>query len=546
MDIKTPQVKNTQATVATDTTATRTPAKVTEEGKSFVDEMALLPNLDVENKIETKNIPEKTTLPKNEKQESNEFDFVSTPKNFSNNILTTNDKQVIQKNAEKELVEEIVLMNKHEVKNEKTELKTAQVSVSNKTDNLIEAEKEELTPEIVNNKEITQTDKIVLNVIPEPEKEIQLQNTVTNETKKFEPLNVTPIEIEPSETKNKILPVEKTEIKQNNVKDVAAQPNIDKKEITIQPKTESIDKKEVAIQPKVEIMDKKEITVQPKVEAVIEKDVQAKPELVEKISEPIFNKNIKLNKKAEPVINSKKEPIIASDSNKIDNLKNIIKDIEVEAVADKPVKMEEMKVIRFEPIISPVAELDKTLTTSKTSDIVKFLDANLTTNNSAKTTKATASKASEKTSEKTIKMTEADAKFFNNLIETNQQVIEGTKTAEPTSIRDIEESPSVQVSKTLLNALKESQENNKSFRVDFDKDLSVILRVTKDGKISAEFLPGDKAVEQYLKANLPQLQQQFKNEGLDYENLSYRQHKKGDEDKQKQSNRENKKENGYE
>ena len=62
MDIKTPQVKNTQATVATDTTATRTPAKVTEEGKSFVDEMALLPNLDVENKIETKNIPEKTTL----------------------------------------------------------------------------------------------------------------------------------------------------------------------------------------------------------------------------------------------------------------------------------------------------------------------------------------------------------------------------------------------------------------------------------------------------------------------------------------------------
>ena len=507
MDIKTPQVKNTQATVATDTTATRTPAKVTEEGKSFVDEMALLPNLDVENKIETKNIPEKTTLPKDEKQESNEFDFVSTPKNFSNNILTTNDKQVIQKNAEKELVEEIVLMNKHEVKNEKTELKTAQVSVSNKTDNLIEAEKEELTPEIVNNKEITQTDKIVLNVIPEPEKEIQLQNTVTNETKKFEPLNVTPIEIEPSETKNKILPVEKTEIKQNNVKDVAAQPEV---------------------------------------EAVIEKDVQAKPELVDKISEPIFNKNIKSNKKAEPVINSKKEPMIASDSNKVDNLKNIIKDTEVAAVADKPVKMEEMKVIRFEPIISPVAELDKTLTTSKTSDIVKFLDANLTTNNSAKTTKATATKATEKTSEKTIKMTEADAKFFNNLIETNQQVIEGTKTAEPTSIRDIEESQSVQVSKTLLNALKESQENNKSFRVDFDKDLSVILRVTKDGKISAEFLPGDKAVEQYLKANLPQLQQQFKNEGLDYENLSYRQHKKGDEEKQKQSNRENKKENGYE
>ena len=97
-----------------------------------------------------------------------------------------------------------------------------------------------------------------------------------------------------------------------------------------------------------------------------------------------------------------------------------------------------------------------------------------------------------------------------------------------------------------MNALKESQENNKSFRVDFDKDLSVILRVNKDGKISAEFLPGDKVVEQYLKANIPLLQQQFKDEGLEYENLSYRQSKKDDEDKQKQNNRNNKKENGYE
>ena len=76
--------------------------------------------------------------------------------------------------------------------------------------------------------------------------------------------------------------------------------------------------------------------------------------------------------------------------------------------------------------------------------------------------------------------------------------------------------------------------------------ITLILRVNKNGQISAEFLPGDKAVEQYLKANLPLLQQQFKNEGLEYENLSYRQSKKDDEDKQKQQHRENKKENGYE
>ena len=143
-------------------------------------------------------------------------------------------------------------------------------------------------------------------------------------------------------------------------------------------------------------------------------------------------------------------------------------------------------------------------------------------------------------------MTEADAKFFNNLIETNQQVIEGTKTADQTNnnlLRDVETAQSAQVSKTLLNALKESQENNKAFRVDFDKDISVVLRVNKDGHISAEFLPGDEAVEQYLKSNIPLLKQKFSDEGLEYDNLSYRQHKKEDKERQ---NRGNKKENGYE
>ena len=146
-------------------------------------------------------------------------------------------------------------------------------------------------------------------------------------------------------------------------------------------------------------------------------------------------------------------------------------------------------------------------------------------------------------------MTEADAKFFNNLIETNQQVIEGSKNSEQnlnnTFLKDVETAQASQVSKTLLNALKESQESNKAFRVDFDKDISVILRVSKNGQISAEFLPGDEAVEQYLKANIPLLKQKFSEEGLEYDNLSYRQNRKDNEDRNRQS-RGNKKENGYE
>ena len=216
----------------------------------------------------------------------------------------------------------------------------------------------------------------------------------------------------------------------------------------------------------------------------------------------------------------------------------------------KAKEMQNMEVIVIEPI-KPVLEVSNSITNNnKTSDIVKFIDANLSTESSSKTTKtkSTSSSASaEKKAQKSIKMTEADANFFNNLVENNQQTAD-TKTVDSSNnmtLKDIEESHSAEVSKTLLNALKESRENNKAFRVDFDKDLSVILKVNKDGQISAEFLPGDKAVEQYLKANIPLLKQQFDDEGLSYENLSYRQHKKENEE-EKRNNRGNKKENGYE
>ena len=133
-----------------------------------------------------------------------------------------------------------------------------------------------------------------------------------------------------------------------------------------------------------------------------------------------------------------------------------------------------MKVITFAPI-SPVQELKENLTTNKTSDIVKFIDANLETASSKKTSKSNSSSAAKKAEEKAIKMTEADAKFFQNLVENNSQVAQDAKAtdmANQATLKDIEETHSAKVSKSLLNALKESQETNTSFRVDFDKNLS--------------------------------------------------------------------------
>lgn len=608
MDIKATQLKNTQ-TATVDTTATRTPAKTTETGATFVDELSSMTNLGVENKVETlAQTPDITKSAENtsKKETSSEtFEFISTSEKFSDKLkkdnLTQNEKQVLRQNAEKELVDEIVLMNKKDVKNSKTELKTAQASVSQKSDKQIEAEKQDskqiqdlnneaivLLPQenqknenkVVSQapQEFEQTDKIDLSENKNDLKVVGKNNTlddiVTNDTKDVEMKQTAKNDVNFGKIDNKNeINFDKVDNKNHVNVDKIDNTKFSKNENKVQNNNENkvLSNKNEKIQPNIDEISQNEVKVldkvaNNKVEEVFDTKDFSKDfsknlanDLTNNVSKvgkndehSLLNKLDKTNKNenGKNVTNIKNKPILSEeidDVQKIDNLKNITKDIDVKAIADKPIATEEMTVIKFEPI-SPVIELDKTLNSSKTSDIVKFLDANLTTNNTNKTSKASSTKSAEKSAEKTIKMTEADAKFFNNLIDSNQQIIDGTKTAEAsnTTLRDVEEAQSVQVSKSLLNALKESQENNKSFRVDFDKDLSVILRVNKDGKISAEFLPGDKAVEQYLKANIPLLQQQFKDEGLEYENLSYRQSKKDDEDKQKQNNRNNKKENGYE
>jgi hypothetical protein len=78
-----------------------------------------------------------------------------------------------------------------------------------------------------------------------------------------------------------------------------------------------------------------------------------------------------------------------------------------------------------------------------------------------------------------------------------------------------------QISATLLNAIQDAAKNNQPLRIEFDKDISVIIKVNKDGGIDAKFLPGDKAVEQYLRNNIPFLQQRFESQNIHYHELSY-------------------------
>lgn len=141
-----------------------------------------------------------------------------------------------------------------------------------------------------------------------------------------------------------------------------------------------------------------------------------------------------------------------------------------------------------------------------------------------------------------ISMSDGDAEFFANLVsktDMSMQSIAGefNKALQSGKIEQVQKT--AQVSATILEALSESMKTNKAFRIDFDKDVSVVMRVDRDGSINANFIPGDKAVEAYLKNNISYLKQRFDEQNLSYGELTYSKHKHQNKDEERQNNKEN-------
>ena len=672
MEIKSAKLNKNERIAELPSNNLKESAKVNIEGRSFVDEMALLPNTkadvqaektaDVLNKDVRTDVQNSANTSKNDNFKS--FDFISTPDfkgTFDKENAKILDKHAKHKAAEKELVDEIVLMNNKQnesvKKSVKSEFNKAQSSITQKNDNLIESEKKEFvsqkaskaeldvvknskTPELNEIKEektnfVSNENKSVMDVKPES-KELEIFNVQTFEPsenvealtlaegaaeevilpvknaqeeifkapkalKQFSEIGVI---VEKSENKNDIAKsnsevnfekpvVSKQEIKPNESEKIEVSKSEIKPEIfekteavKFEPKVEKFEKSEVVknevkaekitvakvdsdkIQntqktQKTQIKADSEVTneVSVKEMKIVTKDVNEpefvqsetlKSEIQPKVIEKDVNKKV-IEPKSEKTVKNifdkvkPEKPEFKPDVEVVGKVKDVSETANVKSVDIKPI-VEDVKVIKME-FANPLVDLNKSLNTTKTSDIVKFIDANLSTTNTSKTNKNSSSKSSElnkKAEEKAIKMTEADAKFFNNLVEANQQAVDVKAAEQNNLLKDVESAQAAKVSKTLLNALKESQETNKSFRVDFDKDISVVLRVSKNGQISAEFLPGDEAVEQYLRTNIPLLKQKFSDEGLEYNNLSYRQSKKENSEEKQRNNRGNKKENGYE
>lgn len=122
-----------------------------------------------------------------------------------------------------------------------------------------------------------------------------------------------------------------------------------------------------------------------------------------------------------------------------------------------------------------------------------------------------------------INMSDSDANFFANLVQNTdmsmQSIAANISDQMSEGAQNIQKN--VQVSSVLMDKLAESMKTNQPFRIDFDKDVSVIIKVNKDGSLAANFIPGDKAVEQYLRNNIASLRQRFDEQDLSYTQLSY-------------------------
>ena len=123
----------------------------------------------------------------------------------------------------------------------------------------------------------------------------------------------------------------------------------------------------------------------------------------------------------------------------------------------------------------------------------------------------------------TVIMDENDVNFFTNLVENGSVNLNEVKNAEKSS----------HVSKTLADLLAKSMNENKPVRINFDNNISVIIRIDRAGKISADFLPSSQIAETYLKDNLPLLRQRFDDNNIDYNELNQRKQKQDTQDNRK-------------
>lgn len=137
---------------------------------------------------------------------------------------------------------------------------------------------------------------------------------------------------------------------------------------------------------------------------------------------------------------------------------------------------------------------------------------------------------------KQINMTIEDVEFFANVVEANLNNNNSIEIDETTL-------KSAKVSNVLIEMLNDSKNTGRPVRVDFDNNISVVMQVTKDGKLNARFYPGDKAAEEYLRQNIQSLRNQLDSKEIEYDNISYKERNNQNNNKNKRQNQNPKEDN---
>ena len=130
-----------------------------------------------------------------------------------------------------------------------------------------------------------------------------------------------------------------------------------------------------------------------------------------------------------------------------------------------------------------------------------------------------------------IIMNQADVEVFANIVEKGEIDVKDLTT------KGVEKS--VQISKTLADLLAKAMNDNQPIRINFDNNISVIIRISREGKLTADFLPSSQVAEAYLKENLPLLKQRFDDNNIDYDSLNQRERKEQNRENNKKKGRNN-------
>ena len=118
-------------------------------------------------------------------------------------------------------------------------------------------------------------------------------------------------------------------------------------------------------------------------------------------------------------------------------------------------------------------------------------------------------------------MTKDDIEFFEilsseKLVQLNNTVSILIKSEDKTETRE------VRFSKSLQNLLEYAFLTNKPIRLDFAKNLTIILQRDTAGMVSAQFISREKAMDTILKNNLPLLKKKLDSSKIKYKKISYK------------------------